>query len=1774
MQLCVSPLHDAKALLFIIMMLVLGVAASPSVGQIMVVGSIGRVCPGSLQGMSANGRFLLVNGQRLTIVDGAIADTRSVELGNWKLDNLSVFAMSRNGRYLFFTANRVGNPGHSNIYRYDCETRHIKGVTTNDHVGAVYSTQFYTYRNWISNDGNIVIFRTAAYNTYCVDLSAEVITAHPFLDGEDGFCLSGDGLVVRSSRVVGDAVLNMFSFYRKYTLATKIYTEEGQKSTSHPTRARYIPRITNEDGEYFLLDNHLFDNYPNPYIEGSVLYYRAQQVYDAPFGANGHNAQMSGDARYFTYVEDGKIYRRDRLAPGGARALISIGYPTGVPNGNSSGPQISDDGKIIAFTSAASNLVPYDANGSGSDVFIFYYSPKAIAGYNCVCPYNDCTFCGGWNPSSGGMNAVNPRRRYGPQAGDPVNLATGREAYTPPADLSVYNPTGTRAAFQRAYFSARAQNGACSPGLSVGWVHNFDVYLRTEQEGAGALPSLALVYPKGAEDPLQPLYNGNGVATGAFQRLAGAPYLVSGVPGATDGVWQSVTVTWNDHTQWQFTPAAGVYALTRITNQMGKYVDVHWDAQRRLQAVINDRGTTLLSCAYGGNGLLATISDAYGRKIVYTYTTPTGIASPCLHTVSQIADVTTPNPPMRYTFGYLPDAQATPRPLLHTITVPSPAGTGTSTSTINYDLATGKVASLVDGNGNQQVFTYALYSTKVEVKDSQGTLVKTWTQKHFARKDIGIENSNGKASLKDFADPANPMKVTRVVEPDGRATSYQYDKVGNLIAKTSPRGVVTRYMYSYTTSPFGRLLRVQEGTKTPTTYTYYEPSGLPKTVTQARPGSTTGAVVTTRFTYDELGNILTIAAPGNSVAGVKKIVCNYTTDGSYQQTAALGQPLTIADGAGRVWRMRYHADGTVASVKSSAGQSVTFAYNRAGQTTHSVTYDAAQPVAGIIQKLTNTYLYPDGPLVSERVYDGQDVLKRQVQYAYDLEGELLARTGDTEAVTYAYDAAYRVTSLTDGRNQTTSYTYDDYTGQVATVTDPGGIVVQRLQYDPYGNVTGQVDGNGVSTYFAYADPEGLLTDIYFPSSPASSIHYAYDEYGRRTAMMDAVGTTSYTYDDRGYPLSVSTTYAEMLPSQPKTISYTYYPDGQRATMTVPVQGGGLGTFIYKYHADGQLASLTNPFGKTTVWHYDAQGRVQKQVLGNRAWTTYAYDAAGRYARLVNFDPKGRVLSDFRDLVYSALGDCTQLRAVVPGLPAFSGLTSYAYDSKGQLVQEVSERLGGYTDAYAYDAAGNPTTVRDAQMPPYTATNQPAGEGYAYDGNGNPTLYGGATLAYDPMNHLTAYRAPGEVVLMTAGYTGDGLRAWKEGLGGRTYYLYDGTQLVCELTDTGAVSAVMTWGALGLLARNDTWYQCDVLGNVAHRLDGTGVVQSSHQYDAYGKGLVPGAASDPYGYKGQYGYYTDHLIGLILCTWRYYDPLAGRWLTRDPIGYIGGVNLYQYSGNNATTLSDALGLRSPVAPIVPARPVRPAIPPAEGPGRFGEPNNFNSGPKSNSNCPKPLAHPDTPQVTPPPMYPDPEYDPGSYHLIWWENMWRVIFKKKEEKNENNRIVFIPFIERESYWLPKRYRKSCEDISGVDDNDNNPIGVLCLGHETATYSDGSFHRPWDEMKRFVDMYHPGRYVGYQYGTTNYGEMFEELKNAPKIAFNLGGANISALDQMDTKTGIEWGLIKQDPALRAKTYLYNLPILQRPLLEFYDYKLMCTETSYLWRMPRLYDPPIPLP
>jgi RHS repeat-associated protein len=70
------------------------------------------------------------------------------------------------------------------------------------------------------------------------------------------------------------------------------------------------------------------------------------------------------------------------------------------------------------------------------------------------------------------------------------------------------------------------------------------------------------------------------------------------------------------------------------------------------------------------------------------------------------------------------------------------------------------------------------------------------------------------------------------------------------------------------------------------------------------------------------------------------------------------------------------------------------------------------------------------------------------------------------------------------------------------------------------------------------------------------------------------------------------------------------------------------------------------------------------------------------------------------------------------------------------------------------------------------------------------------------------------------------------------------------------------------------------------------------------------------YGGAFGYYTEPNTrldssdpgyrGLVLCTYRYFDPSKARWLTRDPLGYGGAINLYAFVGGNPVTNADPSG----------------------------------------------------------------------------------------------------------------------------------------------------------------------------------------------------------------------------------------------------------------------------
>jgi RHS repeat-associated protein len=114
------------------------------------------------------------------------------------------------------------------------------------------------------------------------------------------------------------------------------------------------------------------------------------------------------------------------------------------------------------------------------------------------------------------------------------------------------------------------------------------------------------------------------------------------------------------------------------------------------------------------------------------------------------------------------------------------------------------------------------------------------------------------------------------------------------------------------------------------------------------------------------------------------------------------------------------------------------------------------------------------------------------------------------------------------------------------------------------------------------------------------------------------------------------------------------------------------------------------------------------------------------------------------------------------------------------------------------------------------------------------------------------------------------------------------------------------GLVGRTGAANVYYVFDQQGNVAQRLNSSQSVTSSSTYDAYGAETTTGSPTDPFGYNAKWGYYTDRATGLALCTDRYYDSSSGRWLTRDPISYEGGINLFAYVFQSPTLRLDRYG----------------------------------------------------------------------------------------------------------------------------------------------------------------------------------------------------------------------------------------------------------------------------
>jgi YD repeat-containing protein len=243
-------------------------------------------------------------------------------------------------------------------------------------------------------------------------------------------------------------------------------------------------------------------------------------------------------------------------------------------------------------------------------------------------------------------------------------------------------------------------------------------------------------------------------------------------------------------------------------------------------------------------------------------------------------------------------------------------------------------------------------------------------------------------------------------------------------------------------------------------------------------------------------------------------------------------------------------------------------------------------------------------------------------YTANISGPTSYTNQVTNTVLYAYDPAGRKTkevsvgvttngfgfgpagdlwTLTDGKNQKTTWIYDQY-GRVTNKVDTLNNLMFVHGYDPNSRLTNRWTPAKGTTSYGY-DPVGNLTNIVYAHSP--SITLQYDALNRLTNMVDGVGTTTYRYDAVGQLLS------EDGPWVDDTVSYTYN-NRLRSSLSVPAPNTLAWTESYGYDAAKRLTSVASPAG-SFGYTYDPLRQLQsgKITLPNGAYITNSFDIMAR-----------------------------------------------------------------------------------------------------------------------------------------------------------------------------------------------------------------------------------------------------------------------------------------------------------------------------------------------------------------------------------------------------------------------------------------------------------------------------------------------------------------------------------------------------------------------------------
>jgi len=945
--------------------------------------------------------------------------------------------------------------------------------------------------------------------------------------------------------------------------------------------------------------------------------------------------------------------------------------------------------------------------------------------------------------------------------------------------------------------------------------------------------------------------------------------------------------------------------LTTILDQNGNAVTLTYDAGHNLVSVTDPAGRKI-AFAYDPAGLLGTVTDPNGNTHAFTYTGKTVAGAVLGRVVSQ-----TPAGVETWTFTY-DDA-------FRMRSKTDPRGYET-----RYTYDGNRLAGTTDPEGKTREIRYDPESSRSTLTEKDGG---TWTYRYDPVLGVLLERTDPLGHTTRYGYDGNRNRV-RQTEPDGSESAYTYDGYGNLASVTDPLGKTTSFTYNGQ----GQVTSITDPLGNVTSYSY-DARGNLLTVTDA-----SGAA--TRYACDDRGNVT-----GITDALGRTMVLAYDASGNL---------VSVTDPERNTATLGYDSLGNRVRMKDALGSTTSFAYdarNRLVRVTDPLGHVTrlTRDLAGNPLTVTDPnghatgYTYND----RDRVTGITDALGQHTALTYGgsscpscgAGADKLTAVTDAkgQTTTFEYDLAGRRTKETDPLGNVTSYAYDAR-GNLAALTRPDGRTI-AYRYDWNGRLIEKVFSDGSTAAFRYDDAGNLV----YAGNRHIAYQFAYDANRRVTEVVDSEGRRiRYAYNALG-------NRTRMVTPEGKAVSYMYDLNGRLTGIgtaseeeTGPESGGvndaDRGAWRFTYDAAGRRTLLARPGGTTTAYSYDAGSRLLKVLHQDKDGKTldtvgYTHDRAGN-----------RVTREEKD------------RTVTYGYDAVDRLTEASPRPKsakgilGRLLEEIAKKL---KEGYEYDAVGNRVRgpgKKDSQA--HDAGNrllEDREHRYEYDANGNLVRKTGTgplgavtTYRYDDENRLTGVETILGPLTTEIEYAYDpfGRRIAKTikreiDLGDREYsipaprtvrYVYDSEDVILEYVKHGdreARTAFYLHGPgidepLAVERRRsplfgnggfETFdYLADGLGSVTGLTDQKGRLVQRYEYDSFGNpGAINPLIGQPYAFTGRE---YDPETGLYYYRARYYDPRAGRFITKDPIGFAGGdVNLYNYIGASPVNYIDPDGLRS-------------------------------------------------------------------------------------------------------------------------------------------------------------------------------------------------------------------------------------------------------------------------